>query len=129
MDPSVLIQSVLKSWYFIPLILLITIFRFPWFKGYLGEFLANVSARLFLIKDRYHLIKNVTLPTEDGTTQIDYIIVSEYGVSVVETKNMKGWIFGKAKQRQWAQKIYRYSQKLQNPLNQNYKHVKPRKAC
>jgi hypothetical protein len=34
-------------------------------------------------------VKNVTLPTEDGgTTQIDHIIVSTYGVFVVETKKI-----------------------------------------
>jgi hypothetical protein len=124
MDPAVLTPLLLKFWYFVPLLLLVTIFRSRWFKGRLGEFLVNVSARLFLAKDRYHLIKNVTLPTEDGTTQIDHIIVSQYGVFVVETKSMKGWIFGNAKQRQWTQKIYRHSQKFQNPLHQNYKHVK-----
>lgn len=62
----------------------------PWFKGMLGEFVINVSAKLFLDKKQYHLIKNVTLPTEDGTTQIDHIIVSKFGVFVVETKNMTG---------------------------------------
>lgn len=89
MDSSVLtqLQSLLKFWYLIPLVLLVTILRSPWFKGHLGEFIVNVSARLFLDKDRYHLIKNVTLPTEDGTTQIDHIIVCSCGVFVVETKN------------------------------------------
>jgi predicted RNA-binding Zn-ribbon protein involved in translation (DUF1610 family) len=64
------------------------------------------------------------LPTEDGSTQIDHIIVSEYGVFVVETKNMKGWIFGSPNQKTWTQKIYKHSSKFQNPLHQNYKHVK-----
>jgi|TARA_A200000159_G_scaffold38471_1_gene34845 restriction system protein len=71
----------------------------------------------------YHLIKNVTLPTDDGSTQIDHIIVSKFGVFVVETKNMKGWIFGNPKQRMWTQKLYKHSSKFQNPLHQNYKHV------
>ncbi|WP_449284582.1 nuclease-related domain-containing protein [Marinobacter sp. PE14] len=124
MDPSVLIQPFLHFWYFIPFVLLLAVLCSPWFKGHLGEFIVNASARLFLDKDHYHLIKNVTLPTEDGTTQIDHIIVSRYGVLVVETKNMKGWIFGSPKQRQWTQKIYRHSQKFQNLLHQNYKHVK-----
>ncbi|WP_152205081.1 nuclease-related domain-containing protein [Marinobacter changyiensis] len=128
MDPSVLLQPLLHFWYFIPLLLLLAVLRSPWFKGHLGEFIVNVSARLFLDKDRYHLIKNVTLPTEDGTTQIDHIIVSRYGVFVVETKNMKGWIFGNAQQRQWTQKIFRHNQKFQNPLHQNYKHVKTLQA-
>lgn len=74
MDPSVLIQPLLKFRYLIPLVLLITIFRSPRSRGHLGEFLVNASARLFLDKDRYHLIKNVTLPMEDDTTQLDHII-------------------------------------------------------
>jgi restriction system protein len=65
----------------------------------------------------------VTLPTEDGTTQIDHIIVSRYGVFVIETKNMKGWIFGSAQQKTWTQKIYRHTNTFQNPLHQNYKHT------
>jgi len=47
-----------------------------------------------LNQDEYKTIKNVTLPAEGGTTQIDHIIVSEHGVFVIETKNMKGWIYG-----------------------------------
>jgi restriction system protein len=74
------------------------------------------------------VLRNVTLPTADGTTQIDHIIVSEYGVFVIETKNMKGWIFGGARQRTWTQKIYKYTNKFQNPLHQNYKHVETLKA-
>ena len=92
-------------WYLIPFFLVAAVIKSPWFKGKAGEAAVNLSARLFLDKTRYHLIKNVTLPTEDGTTQIDHIIVSPYGVFVVETKNMKGWIFGNAKQRYWTQKI------------------------
>ena len=37
---------------------------------------------------------------------------------------MKGWISGKPNQRYWTQKIFKHSQKFQNPLHQNYKHVK-----
>lgn len=125
MDFSPMIIQALKSlWYLVPLFIFITILKSAWFKGMVGEFVVNTSARLFLNKDDYHLIKNVTLPTDDGTTQIDHVIVSVYGVFVVETKNMKGWIFGKPNQKTWTQKIYRHSNKFQNPLHQNYKHVK-----
>ena len=37
---------------------------------------------------------------------------------------MKGWIFGGEHQALWTQKIYRKSFRFQNPLRQNYKHVK-----
>ena len=115
-------------WYLIPIVIIGGLIKSPWFKGKVGEFLVNVSARLLLDKSRYHLIKNVTLPTEDGTTQIDHVLVSEFGVFVVETKNMKGWIFGSPHQRFWTQKIFRSHHKFQNPLHQNYKHVKTLQA-
>ncbi len=125
MDLLALYKNFFSSfWYILPIILVVLLFKTSWFKGVFGEFLVNSLSKSFLDKNTYHLIKNVTIPTEDGTTQIDHIIVSPYGVFVVETKNMKGWIFGNAHQRQWTQKIYKHSSKFQNPLHQNYKHVK-----
>lgn len=117
-------QLVGTLWYLLPILLLAALFKSSWFKGVMGEFIVNVAAKLMLDKNEYHLIKNVTMPTEDGTTQIDHIIVSKYGLFVVETKNMKGWIFGDPKQSQWTQKIFKHTSKFQNPLHQNYKHVK-----
>ena len=99
-------------------------FASPWGKGMMGEFIVNFLAKLMLGKKTYHLLKNVTLPTEDGTTQIDHIIISIYGVFVVETKNMKGWIFGGERHKTWTQVIFKHKNKFQNPLHQNYKHVK-----
>jgi len=93
------------------------------FKGGIGEFFVNFNITQKLDKETYHLIKNVTLPASGGTTQVDHIIVSKYGIFVLETKNMKGWIFGSAHQKMWTQKIYKYTGKFQNPLHQNYKHT------
>ncbi|PXX89528.1 NERD domain-containing protein [Marinobacter vulgaris] len=125
MDFSPVYQELITAlWYLVPLLIIAGLIRSPWFKGKFGEYLVNLSARWFLDKSRYHLIKNVTLPTADGTTQIDHVLVSEFGVFVVETKNMKGWIFGGPHQHTWTQKIYRSNHKFQNPLHQNYKHVK-----
>ena len=129
MDLSPVINQLMGLlWTLIPLIILATLLKSSWFKGISGEFFVNVMARWMLDKNEYHLIKNVTLATEDGTTQIDHVIVSRYGVFVVETKNMKGWIFGSAKQKSWTQKIYKQTNKFQNPLHQNYKHVKTLEA-
>ena len=112
-----------QLFYLLVLVLIVVIVKTPWFKGVIGEFIINISSKLLLDKEKYHLIKNVTLPTKDGTTQIDHIIVSIYGIFVVETKNMKGWIFGGEKQRTWTQQIFKHKNKFQNPLHQNYKHT------
>lgn len=100
------------------------VLRSAWFKGRLGEFKVNVGTGLLLDRGVYRLIKNVTLSVGDGTTQIDQLVVSPYGIFVIETKNMKGWIFGDPHQVQWTQQIYRHKERFQNPLRQNYKHVK-----
>jgi len=115
---------VVEYWYFIPIFIFLLFLKTPFFKGFIGEVIINIVSTLFLDKKKYHLIKNVTLPTEDGSTQIDHIIVSEYGIFVVETKNMKGWIFGGEHQKTWTQSIFKHKSKFQNPLHQNYKHVK-----
>lgn len=93
-------------------------------KGRQGE--TEVSAGLSRVLDdtKYYLIDNITLPFGNSTTQIDHLIVSQYGVFVVETKNMSGWIFGGETQANWTQVIYRVKHKFQNPVRQNFKHVK-----
>ncbi len=120
---GIFFQSLLQVWYIFPALVVIFIIQTPWFKGVFGEFQVNLILKR-LPQDQYHLIKDVTLPTENGTTQIDHIVVSEYGVFVIETKNMKGWIFGSANQRQWTQRAFKHSSKFQNPIHQNYKHLK-----
>lgn len=41
----------------------------------------------------------------------------------------EGWIFGGETQPQWTQKIFKKTFKFQNPLRQNYKHVKALEAA
>jgi len=72
----------------------------------------------------YHLLNNITLPFEDGTTQVDHVLVSKYGIFVIESKHYSGWIFANAAWPTWTQVIFYYKQKFQNPLRQNYKHIK-----
>jgi hypothetical protein len=125
MNFSPIINEVFKTlWWVIQMMLFLAFLGSPKFKGILGEALVKVAAWLRLPSKTYHPIHNVTIPTLDGTTQIDHIFVSCFGIFVVETKNMKGWIFGGENQKQWTQTIFKKSSKFQNPLHQNYKHVK-----
>jgi len=126
--PNIIAMLFEQFWWLIPLLILGSVLKTPWFKGLLGEWLVKVSAKYLLDKDVYHAIHNVTLETSDGTTQIDHIFVSRYGIFVVETKNYKGWIFGSEHQAMWTQRIFKVSHKFQNPLRQNYKHLKALEA-
>jgi len=97
----------------------------PFIKGKVGELAVAVQVKLYLKDPQYILLNDCTLPDEQaGTTQIDHILLSPYGIFIIETKNYKGWIFGSERQKMWTQKIFKKSYKFQNPLHQNYKHQK-----
>ena len=99
-------------------------------KGYIGESKVSLTAKFALPRSTYTPFHNVTLPVPDGTTQIDHIFVSRFGVFVVETKNMGGWIFGGERDRQWTQTFPSGKKaRFQNPLRQNYRHVKAVEAA
>lgn len=89
----------------------------------LGESLvANAIAAGF---QRPHLLlNNITLQAGNGTSQIDHILVADTGIFVIETKHYSGWIFGGAGDSQWTQVIYKRKSRFQNPVHQNYGHVK-----
>ena len=70
---------------------------------------------------RFH---DIIVPTQGSTTQIDHILLSRYGIFVIETKNINGWIFGSEKSKYWTQNLYGKKSKFQNPLHQNYLHTK-----
>lgn len=92
-------------------------------KGYMGE--RTVAAKLSgLPETQYRLLNDVMLQTEYGTTQIDHIVVSIYGIFVIETKNYKGWITGSEFADNWTKNMYGTKYSFRNPLKQNYAHVK-----
>jgi len=109
----------------LPLLVLAGVLTSPWFKGLLGEHTVRRLIARRLDPSIYRAFSDVTIRAEDGaSTQIDHIYVSPFGVLVIETKNMKGWIFGNANRAEWKQVIYRSNFNFQNPLRQNHRHIK-----
>ena len=114
----------------LPLILIISFFliavlyRFNRAKiiGNIGE--KKVSLRLNLLQDEYKIFDDIYLNINEHSVQIDHIVVSKYGVFVIETKNIKGWIFGTDKSEYWIKNMYGKKYEFRNPLKQNYYHVK-----
>ena len=94
------------------------------FKGWMGEVQTTLGQGLLLDRETYVSINNLTLNASNGTTQIDHVIVSRFGIFVVETKNMDGWIFGNERDAQWTQSLFGKKFRFQNPLRQNYGHIK-----
>ena len=103
-------------------IVLIVKFKSPNIKGNIGE--RKVSKALnTLDNNEYKVINNVMIRKDRGTTQIDHVVISVYGIFVIETKNYKGLIFGNEYDDNWKQVIYKRSERFRNPIKQNYGHV------
>lgn len=92
-------------------------------KGWVGEALGSLSQALFLDSSDYKTINNLTLPDGNATTQIDHVIVSRFGIFVVEDKTIDGWVFGNSKDPYWTIVNWARKYKIQNPLHQNFKHI------
>jgi hypothetical protein len=88
-----------------------------------GEALVSRAIQSNFKPPDYHLLNHITLKLKDGTTQIDHILISRFGVFVIETKDYSGWIFANAKQATWTQVLFRKKFKFQNPIFQNIRHV------
>ena len=57
-------------------------------KGNIGEKI--VYSKLKSLGSEYKVFNNVLIQKDDGTTsQIDHVVVSKYGIFVIETKNFK----------------------------------------
>lgn len=88
-----------------------------------GEALLTHLLQTYFGSPDYHLMNHITLQLKKGTTQIDHILVSRFGVFVIETKDYKGWIFANAKDAKWTQVLFRLKFRFQNPILQNSRHV------
>lgn len=82
--------------------------------------------------DDYRVYNDLLLCNGKYTTQIDHIIISRYGVFVIETKNLHGKIYGSGNAEFWKQylpdigyKRYGFTQEhqLRNPIWQNEGHI------
>lgn len=99
--------------------------------GKVGE--KRVARKLDWLPKEYITLNDIMLPTQYGTTQIDHIVLSPYGIFIIETKNYKGWIFGHENSEEWKQSLlgkkkwYGWSSeqhKFRNPIRQNISHTR-----
>jgi 2-succinyl-5-enolpyruvyl-6-hydroxy-3-cyclohexene-1-carboxylate synthase len=92
-----------------------------------GEALVSKKLNDYLFYEQVAgiVVNNVTLSVDGSTTQIDHVLICTKGVFVIETKHYNsGWIYGDAKQKQWMQVLFKKRSQFQNPIHQNYKHIK-----
>ena len=97
-------------------------------RGKVGE--NDVSFILRSLPPEYHVLNDVIIPDQGAspdkkyTTQIDHVVVSPYGIFVIETKNYSGWIFGNEDSKNWKQTFKTTeAHYLYNPIKQNWGHT------
>ena len=100
-------------------------------KGRRGERkVANILSQL--PSSEYSVINDITIQNKNGSTQIDHVIISVYGIFVIETKNISGYIYGRESSKKWKRiwrgwyyGIMRSDEMVfDNPILQNEAHIK-----
>ena len=107
------------SYYLIIFFAVCAVIGFVWgkldrkIKGIKGE--KRVSNVLYkLNKNKYRVLNDVLIRAKDKTVQIDHIVVSVYGIFVIETKNYAGNIYGDGYKDKWTQYLGREKNSFQN---------------
>lgn len=93
-------------------------------KGKLSERVVDTKLKLSLDPNIYHVFYDVTIRDTRGDTQIDHVVVSPFGIFVIELKNYAGYIYADKNAQYWTQIVYKKKSQFQNPLRQNYRHIK-----
>lgn len=92
-------------------------------RGVIGEIVNRACGWLLLSNREYHSFHNIVIPSDYGTAEIDHVIVSRFGVFVIETKSWSGWLFASARDKTWTRVLFRGRTQVRNPLHQNYGHA------
>lgn len=117
-------------WLFLFLLVSVSIYKLlkSRIKGAVGE--RKIAIILTALdKSKYKVINNVVLDVRGFISQIDHVVISDFGVFIIETKNYNGWILGGENSRYWTQVIYKRKEKLYNPIRQNHSHLLALKHC
>lgn len=96
---------------------------YPRFRGFMGEFWVKQELKK-LPKDEYLIINDVMLKQNEVTHQIDHLVISQFGIFVIEMKNYYGLILGNDYKDKWIQYLGKNKIYFLNPIYQNYGHVK-----
>ena len=93
--------------------------------GQFGEFATEYALTNKNLDGELVVLKNIYVPTQGKTTEIDLLMIHEKGIFVFESKNYSGWIFGSADQLNWTQSLQNGDKnKFYNPIRQNRTHIK-----
>lgn len=108
-------------WLFMIIAILSAIF-YKKISGFMGEFWVKTELRK-LPKDKYTVLNDILIKSSKGTHQIDHIVISKFGIFVIEMKNYDGLITGDEYKDKWTQHFGKNKYYFNNPIHQNYGHI------
>jgi hypothetical protein len=103
----------------VPLLLLIFFLASPRFRGDIAETRVRRLLASGLERNLYTVFNDVVLPSGGGTVQVDHLVVSRFGIFVIESCYVRGWISGTAVQERWRQHFTWRSVRFPNPVHRN----------
>lgn len=89
--------------------------------GTIGEFW--VKKELKKLPREYLVLNDIMLIADNKSSQIDHLVVSKYGIFVIETKQYNGYLKGNDYDKKWIVKVGNKKYYINNPIHQNYGHV------
>lgn len=119
-----IIKAITKHYILVTGILAFLVHSFyPQLRGLMGEFWVKQELKK-LPKDEYKILNNIMIKRNNMTYQIDHLVISHYGIFVIEMKNYYGLVTGSDNDRKWVQHLGKKKAYFKNPIHQNYGHVK-----
>ena len=118
-------KSLLTSPSVIILLILCVLIKiyYPKIRGFMGEFWVKIELAK-LSKNDYIVLNDIMVESNNKTHQIDHIVISKYGIFVIEMKNYYGLITGSEYKDKWCQHLGKNKSYFKNPIHQNYGHLK-----
>lgn len=103
----------------VPLVLLIVYLSSPRYRGDIAESRVRRLLATGLERNLYTVFNGLVLPSGGGTVPIDHVIVAKFGIFVIESVDVRGWISGGEFQEQWKGKWLGRTHPFGNPMHRN----------
>ncbi len=102
-----------------PLALLIFFLASPRFRGDIAETRVRRILANGLEKNRYTVLDDLVLPSGGGSVRLDHVVVSKFGIFVIESQYARGYVSGTEFQDRWKQYHFRRFTRFDNPMHRN----------
>ena len=103
------------------LIVLVAVTQFKGVRGYWGERLIRLI--LAFLPREYRVFNDVRVYANGRKCQIDHLVVSPYGIFVIETKSYLGLTYGSSDDGKWCRRVLGKRYRTRNVLLHNRYHV------